>query len=71
MQLPSTLPPVIEQTPNKVFEGEGQSKWLMTANFADKYAMLAGISEREAFEPRTLTEAKSCPDWMLWERATV
>ena len=41
----------------------------MTADFADKYAMLSEISEREAFEPRTLTKAKSCPDWTLWERA--
>ena len=41
----------------------------MTANFADKYTMLAEISEREAFEPRTLTEAKSHPDWTLWEKA--
>ena len=69
MQLPSTLPPVVEQTPNEVFEGEGQSEWLMTADFANKYAMLAEISEREAFEPRTLTRAKSCPNWMLWEKA--
>ena len=41
----------------------------MTADFTNEYAMLAEISEREAFEPRILTKAKSCPDWTLWERA--
>ena len=39
----------------------------MAANFPDEYAMLAEISEKEAFEPWTLTEAR--PDWPLWERA--
>lgn len=60
---------VIEQTPNKVFKGDGQSEWLMAANFVDEYAMLTEMSQSEAYEPRTLTEAKSCPDWLLWELA--
>ena len=60
---------VIEQTPNKVFKGDGQSEWLMAANFFDEYAMLTEMSQSEAYEPRTLTEAKSRPDWPLWELA--
>jgi hypothetical protein len=27
------------------------------------------ISNFEAIEPRSLTEAKCCPDWLLWEKA--
>ena len=41
----------------------------MAADFAEEYTMLAEISEKEAYEPRTLTEAKHCPDWPLWEAA--
>ena len=52
-----------------MFEGEGQAEWLMAADFAEEYAMLAEISETEAIEPRTLTEAKRRPDWPLWEAA--
>ena len=51
IQLPPPLPLVIEQPPNKVFKGEGQSEWLMAADFAKEYAMLAEISEIEAFKP--------------------
>jgi hypothetical protein len=69
VQLPPPLPPVVEQPLNEVFEGEGQAEWLMTANFAEEYAMLAQISETEAIEPQTLTEAKRRPDWLLWEAA--
>ena len=69
VQLPPPLPPVTEQPPNKVFEGEGQAEWIMAADFAEEYSMLAEISKTEAFEPRTLTKAKSRPDWPLWERA--
>ena len=31
--------------------------------------MLAEMSDKEAFEPRSLTEAKCHPDWPLWEKA--
>jgi hypothetical protein len=30
--------------------------------------MAAEISEAEALEPRSLAEAKHCPDWPLWEK---
>jgi len=33
------------------------------------YALVAEISETEALEPRTLVEARSRSDWLLWERA--
>ena len=68
IQLLTPLPPVAEQPQTRVFEGEGQSKWLMAANFPDEYAMLAEISDKEAYEPQTLTEAKCRPNWLLWER---
>ena len=37
----------------------------MAADFVDEYALVAEISETEALEPHTLTEAKHCPDWPL------
>ena len=39
------------------------------ADFADKYALAAEISKLKALEPCSLTEAKSRPDWPLWEKA--
>ena len=69
IQLPPLMPPVIEQPQNEVLKGKGQAEWLMAADFAEEYAMLAEISEKEAYEPRTLTEAKHRPDWPLWEAA--
>ena len=69
IQLPPVLPAVVEHPPNKVFEGEGQAEWIMAADFAEEYSMLAEISDLEAFEPRTLAEAKRRPDWPLWENA--
>ena len=33
------------------------------------YALAAEISEAEALEPQTLKEARSRPDWPLWEKA--
>jgi hypothetical protein len=59
-------------TPNaneQVFEGEGQSDWMMSADPSDEYALAAEISETEALEPQNLTEAKSRPDWPLWKKA--
>ena len=35
----------------------------------DEYAFVAEIGAAEALEPRNLTEAKSHPDWLLWEKA--
>ena len=59
-------------TPNandEVFEGVGQSDWMMLAESEEEYALVAEISEMEALEPRSLAEAKSRPDWPLWEKA--
>ena len=67
VQLLPPLSPVDEQTPNEVYKGEGQAEWLMVADFVDKYSMLAEMSDKEAFKPRSLTEAKHHPDWLLWE----
>ena len=35
----------------------------------DKYMLIAEISSSEALEPKTLSEAKTRPDWTLWEKA--
>jgi len=59
-------------TPNaneEVFKGVGQSDWMMLAESEEEYALVAEISEMEALEPRSLAEAKSRPDWPLWEKA--
>ena len=69
IQLPTLLPQVVEQPLNEVFKGEGQAELLMAADFMEEYAMSAEISHTEAYEPQTLTEAKSRPDWPLWEAA--
>ena len=54
------------EEPSAILEGEGLSDWMM---LADSYALAAEMSETEALEPRNLAEAKSCPDWLLWEKA--
>ena len=69
IQLPPPLPPVVEETPNDELEGEGQANRPMTTDFAEEYAMLTEISEIEAHEPRSLTEAKHRPYWPLREKA--
>ncbi|CAA7262723.1 unnamed protein product [Cyclocybe aegerita] len=51
------------------FEGENEDGWVMVADFIDEYAMAAEISEKEALEPRSLAEARTRPDWPLWEKA--
>ena len=33
----------------------------------EEYALVAKTSYTEALEPQNLAEAKSCPDWTLWE----
>ncbi|GLB45851.1 putative reverse transcriptase (RNA-dependent DNA polymerase) [Lyophyllum shimeji] len=59
---------VVEE-PTRVLEGEGEADWMMAADFAEEYAMAAEIGDAEALEPRSLAEAKRCPDWPLWEKA--
>ena len=41
----------------------------MATDFAKEYAMLAEISDIEAYEPCTLTKSKHRPNWPLWEKA--
>jgi len=54
-----------------VFEDVEPNGAKMAVDFSAEYAMAAEISEAEALEPRTLAEAKSRPDWPLWEKAIV
>jgi hypothetical protein len=35
----------------------------------DEYALAVETNNSEALEPQTLNEAKSRPDWKLWEKA--
>jgi len=64
---------IVAEEPSCVLEGEGQSDWMMWADFitnlVEEHAMAAKIREAEALEPRTLAEAKHRPDWPLWEKA--
>jgi len=55
VQLPTENPSILEA--------------MFVKHFLDEYAMAAEISEAEALEPRTLAEAKSRPDWPLWQKA--
>ncbi len=52
-----------------VLEGEGTAEWMMAADFIEEYALATEMSEAEALEPKSLSEAKDRPDWPLWERA--
>jgi Reverse transcriptase (RNA-dependent DNA polymerase) len=63
------VPPIAEEAPAQVLEGEGITDWMMVADFVDEYVMVAEMSDFEALEPRSLTEAKRRPDWQLWEKA--
>ena len=38
-------------------------------NAIDEYALAAETTSSEALEPQSLSEAKSRPDWKLWEKA--
>ena len=51
-----------------MLEGEDVG-WMFAADFYEEYALAAEISEAEALEPQTLKEARSHPDWPLWEKA--
>ena len=53
----------------KYTKGRDKQSGLWAADFIDKYSMLAEMSDKEAFEPRSLTKAKHHPDWLLWEKA--
>ena len=63
------VPPIAEEAPAQVLEGDGIADWMMVADFVDEYVMVAKMSDFEALEPRSLTEAKRHPDWQLWEKA--
>jgi len=60
---------VIAEEPSHVLEGEGQSDWMMWAEFitnlVEEHAMAAEIGEAEALEPQTLAEVKCHSDWPL------
>jgi hypothetical protein len=72
VQLPTEEPSILEAMFTKHVLGvqeDVEAELPMAADFMAEYAMAAEISEAEALEPRTLAEAKSRPDWPLWEKA--
>ena len=69
VQLPTEEPSILEAMLAKLAPGYQEEDLPMAADFLEEYAMAAEISEAEALEPRTLAEAKSRPDWPLWEKA--
>jgi Reverse transcriptase (RNA-dependent DNA polymerase) len=62
------LPPIVEEDPNLVLEGEGLADWMMVADFEEEHMMAAEISDVEALELRFLVKAKHHPDWPLWKK---
>ena len=71
VQFPTEQPSILEAMFAKHYLGipNDDDDLPMAADFVDEHAMAAEISEAEALEPRTLAEAKSRPDWLLWEKA--
>ena len=65
-----TQPPadenIPEDEPGTVLLGEGISDWMMVG---EGHVLAAKMSETEVLEPQNLAEAKSQPDWPLWEKA--
>ena len=45
------------------------SDWIMNIDVIDEYSFAAEIRDIEALEPRSLAEAKCCPDWELRDKA--
>ena len=68
VQLPTEEPLILEAMLVKLAPGYQEEDLPMAADFLEKYAMAAEISEVEVLEPHTLAEAKSRPDWPLWEK---
>src|ERR1700678_1194625 len=69
IQLPTKIPQPIEPEPAPVNLEEVEAGNIgMAADFIDEYCMVAEMSESEALEPRDLKEARSRPDWLLWEK---
>ena len=60
--MPDEAPPVSR-------DEEEIGKFGLAADFVDEYCMIAEMRESEALEPRDLKEARSGPDWLLWEKA--
>ena len=67
------LPTEIVPEPNAAVpvshdEDEG-GKFGLVADFVNEFCMVAEMRDSEALEPRNLKEARSGPDWLLWEKA--
>jgi hypothetical protein len=70
IQLPTEVPQLVDPEPAPVNREEVDAgKFGMAADFVDEYCMIAEMSESEALEPRDLKEARSRPDWLMWEKA--
>ncbi len=65
LQLPGGFDEEVEETggvwaTKSAFAALEELEWL-------EHILTAETTEAEALEPRTLTKAKCCPDWPLWE----
>jgi hypothetical protein len=70
LPIPTELPQLNNPEPAPVNDEEVDvGKFGMAADFVDEYCMIAEMSESEALEPRNLKEARSRPDWLMWEKA--
>ena len=67
VQLPTENIPE-ETAPANRDEIDG-GKFGLAADFVDECCMVAEMRESEALEPWNLKEARSGPDWLLWEKA--
>jgi hypothetical protein len=64
------LPPGVQLVAERLANDEKLTDWLDDVPAPlEGYVFTAGTSESEALEPRSLTEAKGQPDWLLWEKA--
>ena len=67
VQLLTEEPLILEAMLAKLAPGYQKEDLPMAADFLEEYAMAAEISEAEVLEPHMLAEAKSHPDWPMWE----
>ena len=66
----SLVPPGIQLMAEGGADDDDLTDWLyVVPDHVEGYALAAVIGDSEAFEPRSLAEAKRGGDWPLWEKA--
>ena len=69
VQLPTEIVPEPNEAAPVSHHEDEKGKFGLAADFIDESCMIAEMRESEALEPRNLKEARSGPDWLLWEKA--